>query len=230
MTKDPRSCALRHLRAFKPTWEADSVHEYIRCGRITASDKSSFDVPFVPLLKPWAKKPVLLVGSGREAARLEDLDTAEVVVIGLNRLIDLYDVDIWIHTHPANDVGGDLVDYLPVGEGRLGLSLGDVAGKGLGAALFMAKLQATLRALAPGRESIPALGAKLSGIFDRDGLPNRFTSLVYLEIASDSGEIRFLNAGHMPPLHLTAAGITELPRGGAALGILKQATFTEQFC
>lgn len=136
--------------------------------------------------------------------------------------------DIWIHTHPANDVGGDLVDYLPVGEGRLGLSLGDVAGKGLGAALFMAKLQATLRALAPGRESIPALGEKLSGIFDRDGLPNRFTSLVYLEIASDSGEIRFLNAGHMPPLHLTAAGITELPRGGAALGILKQATFTEQ--
>ena len=136
--------------------------------------------------------------------------------------------DIWLHTHPANDVGGDLVDSILIDEQRLGLSLGDVAGKGLGAALFMAKLQATLRALAPGRESIPALGAQLSGIFDRDGIPNRFTSLVYLEITSRNGEIRLLNAGHMPPLHLSAAGIRELPRGGAALGILKQATYEEQ--
>ena len=136
--------------------------------------------------------------------------------------------DIWIHTLPANDVGGDLVDSIPIDARTLGLSLGDVAGKGLGAALFMAKLQATLRALAPGRESIAALGAQLSGIFDRDGLPNRFTSLVYLEVTDDSGEIALLNAGHMPPLHLTGDTITELARGGPALGILKQATYSEQ--
>ena len=135
--------------------------------------------------------------------------------------------DIWIHTHPANDVGGDLVDYILIDENRLGLSLGDVAGKGLGAALFMAKLQATLRALAPGRESIPALGTQLSSIFDRDGLPNRFTSLVYLEVTHDSGEITMLNAGHMPPLHLTGGTIVEMPRGGPALGILKHAEYSE---
>ncbi|MFZ1730718.1 MAG: PP2C family protein-serine/threonine phosphatase [Bacteroidota bacterium] len=136
--------------------------------------------------------------------------------------------DIWIHTSPANDVGGDLVDYLYVDDGRLGLSLGDVAGKGLGAALFMAKLQSTLRALAPGRESIPLLGAKLSNIFDRDGLPNRFASLVYLEISHDGGEVSLLNAGHMPPLHIHGDEITELPRGGPALGIVKHSSFEEQ--
>jgi hypothetical protein len=136
--------------------------------------------------------------------------------------------DIWIHTSPANDVGGDLVDYLDVENDRLGLSLGDVAGKGLGAALFMAKLQSTLRALAPGRESIPLLGAKLSSIFDRDGLPNRFASLVYLEVTHDSGTVSLLNAGHMPPLHIRGDEITELARGGPALGIVKHSSFVEQ--
>lgn len=135
--------------------------------------------------------------------------------------------DIWIHTSPANDVGGDLVDYLSVGDDRLGLSLGDVAGKGLGAALFMAKLQSTLRALAPERENIPSLGAKLSSIFDRDGLPNRFASLVYLEVTHDSGVVSVLNAGHMPPLHVRGGDITELPRGGPALGIVKHSSYEE---
>jgi len=136
--------------------------------------------------------------------------------------------DIWIHTSPANDVGGDLVDYIMVEEGRLGLSLGDVAGKGLGAALFMAKLQSTLRALAPGRRSVADLGTQLSGIFDRDGLPNRFASLAYLEVTHDSGEVAVLNAGHMPPLHIRGSAITEMPRGGPALGIVKHSAYEEQ--
>lgn len=136
--------------------------------------------------------------------------------------------DIWTHTCPANDVGGDLVDYLPVGEERLGLSLGDVAGKGLGAALFMAKLQATLRALAPGRSTIDALGGEMNGIFERDGIPNRFASLVYLEITPGSGTIHFLNAGHMPPLHLHDGNVEELPRGGPALGIVAKAEYDMQ--
>jgi len=138
------------------------------------------------------------------------------------------DWEIWTHTCPANDVGGDLVDYLPVGPDRLGLSLGDVAGKGLGAALFMAKLQATLRALAPSRSTIDSLGLELNGIFERDGIPNRFASLVYLEIAPGSGAVQFLNAGHMPPLHLHDGVVDELPRGGPALGIVARAEYTTQ--
>src|SRR5512138_3275825 len=55
--------------------------------------------------------------------------------------------DIWLYSRSANDVGGDLVDYLQIDPQRLGVMLGDVAGKGLPAALLMAKLQATLRAL-----------------------------------------------------------------------------------
>ena len=57
---------------------------------------------------------------------------------------------IWLYTRPANEVGGDLVDYLKINENRIGLVIGDVAGKGLHAALLMAKLQATIRAISRG--------------------------------------------------------------------------------
>jgi hypothetical protein len=128
--------------------------------------------------------------------------------------------DVWLYTRPANEVGGDLVDYLEIDERRWGVALGDVAGKGLGAALLMAKLQATLRALAPGFDSLGELGTELNAIIYRDGLRNRFASLLYLELGPDSGDLRVLNAGHLPPVVLGKAKPEEMPRGGPALGLL----------
>ncbi|MGA7306121.1 MAG: PP2C family protein-serine/threonine phosphatase [Rhodothermales bacterium] len=136
--------------------------------------------------------------------------------------------DVFLYTRPANDVGGDLVDYLRVNDSRLALAIGDVAGKGLPAALFMAKLQATIRALAPDHQSLSSLGAEINRIFWRDKLPNRFASLVYFEIGSDSGTVRVLNAGHMPPLHLDREGVRTLRHGDVALGLTRDHEFTEQ--
>lgn len=135
--------------------------------------------------------------------------------------------DIWMVTRPANEVGGDLVDYLET-EDSLYLFLGDVAGKGLGAALLMSKLQATLRAVTPGERSLGALGVKMNHIFRRDGLPSRFVSLITLAIGRRESRIRFLNAGHMPPLLLRSGRVRELPSGHAALGILADAEYEEK--
>jgi hypothetical protein len=135
---------------------------------------------------------------------------------------------IWLYTQPANDVGGDLVDYLKITEDKLQIALADVAGKGLGAALMMAKLQATLRALAPNYRSLAALGAQVNEILCRDGLPNRFASLVYLELESNSNVIRILNAGHMPAIFIQDNKIQEMPRGSPALGLKRGITFNEQ--
>jgi len=136
--------------------------------------------------------------------------------------------DIWLYTRPANEVGGDMVDYIWIHEDRLGLALGDVAGKGLGAAMVMAKLQATLRALAPNFKSLSKLGSELNTIFRRDGLPNRFISLVYLELGPNSGKIRILNTGHLPPYILRHGKMKELNHGAAALGILPKPKYDEQ--
>jgi sigma-B regulation protein RsbU (phosphoserine phosphatase) len=131
-------------------------------------------------------------------------------------------------TRPANEVGGDLVDFLEIEKNRFGVALGDVAGKGLKAALLMAKLQATLRAVAADFHSLAELGAKLNAILRRDGLPDSFASLVYLELQPDAGIVRLLNAGHMPPIILKGAAIAETPHGAVAIGVLPEAVFTEQ--
>jgi hypothetical protein len=136
--------------------------------------------------------------------------------------------DVWLYTQPANDVGGDLVDYMRIDEARHGLALGDVAGKALPAALLMVKLQATLRALIPQSGSLSDFGAAVNRILERDGLINRFATLVYLLLTADSGAVRILNAGHPPPLLVRGQQIQELPRGSVALGILPDAAFVEQ--
>lgn len=135
--------------------------------------------------------------------------------------------DSWIYTRPANDVGGDLVDFIHVDNRRLGMALGDVAGKGLAAALLMAKLQATVRALVPLADSLDALGDEINRIFVRDGLPTRFASLFYMEVEPDSNAVRLLNAGHLPPLVGREGRVDTLSRGAPALGLTGKSRYAE---
>jgi sigma-B regulation protein RsbU (phosphoserine phosphatase) len=137
------------------------------------------------------------------------------------------DWDIWLFTKPANDVGGDLVDFQKLGENRYSAAIGDVAGKGLGAALMMAKLQATLRALAPNFSSLPELGQKINDILHRDRVPKSFASLVYFEFSSSNNKIKIFNAGHMPPVILRKTDVEEMPKGDVALGLMPGTNYVE---
>jgi serine phosphatase RsbU (regulator of sigma subunit) len=135
--------------------------------------------------------------------------------------------EVWSSTRPANDVGGDLVDYLHE-HGEIGVVLGDVAGKGMGAALLMAKLQATLRALATDHADLADLARRLNEILHRDGLDNRFATFFYASIRPGAGRLRWVNAGHNPPLLLRAGGaVEELPASGLPLGVLPGISYTE---
>ena len=136
--------------------------------------------------------------------------------------------DLWLHTEPANDVGGDLIDHLQIDDSHHGVALGDVSGKALPAALLMVKLQATLRALTPQFDRLSELGAAINRILERDGLANGFATLVYLVLATDSGDVRVLNAGHMPPIVARGGAIDRMDYGSMALGMMPDATFSEQ--
>jgi sigma-B regulation protein RsbU (phosphoserine phosphatase) len=135
--------------------------------------------------------------------------------------------DAWLFTQSANDVGGDLVDFIKLDDNRSGFALGDVAGKGLSAALLMVKLQSTLRALVSDFQSLSELAAKVNYIFYRDGLRNIFASLVYLEIISESNHVRLFNAGHFPPVIVKGNELTELSKGAPALGLMSNTQFAE---
>jgi len=135
--------------------------------------------------------------------------------------------NIWLYTRSANDVGGDLVDIISINKSRYGLTIGDVAGKGLPAALLMTKLQATIRALAPDFSSLSKLAAKINAIFFRDSLPSRFASLIFLEVTTQGDSIRFVNCGHFPPFLIEKNQITEMEKGAPALGIMANVDFSE---
>ena len=133
---------------------------------------------------------------------------------------------VWSVTRPANDVGGDLVDYVEV-PGGVSLVLGDVAGKGLGAALLAAKLQATVRAVAAESRSLAELGRRLNAVLHRDGIENRYATLFLAEIAPGSGDVRFLNAGHNPAIVVRCGGGERLGASGAPLGMFGEASYGE---
>ncbi|KUG26393.1 serine phosphatase rsbu, regulator of sigma subunit [hydrocarbon metagenome] len=136
--------------------------------------------------------------------------------------------NVWLFTTSANDVGGDLIDYLQLSENKYGISIGDVAGKGLSAALIMAKLQATIRALADVNVSLTELISKINKIFHRDSLKSIFASLLYLEIFENENKVKFINAGHMPPVIVKKDSIEPLKKGGPALGLLKELELPEE--
>ena len=136
--------------------------------------------------------------------------------------------NLWLFTRPANEVGGDLVDFMHLNGDRYGIAIGDVSGKGLGAALLMVKIQATLRALAPDYPSLPSFIGKLNQILSRDRIPGSFTSLIFLSLTTASDRIRYVNAGHMRPLLVSGADANELPKGDVALGLASDTTYTEQ--
>jgi len=133
--------------------------------------------------------------------------------------------DVFLFTSSANEVSGDLVDFLKINDQQFAITIADVAGKGLSAALITAKLQATVRAFADTSSTPSDLTNKTNKIFNRDSLPNIFASMIYLEISTTSNEIKFANAGHFPPIILSNEGVTELEKGDAALGILANGTY-----
>lgn len=135
---------------------------------------------------------------------------------------------LWLFMRSANEVGGDLVDFIKIDDERFGVAVGDVAGKGLRAALMTAKLQSTLRALVTESPSLSNLIGKLNRIFCRDSLPNLFASLVYVQLEENSGKVRLVNAGHLPPILVQGSQAVSLAKGGAALGLIPTADFSEQ--
>jgi serine phosphatase RsbU (regulator of sigma subunit) len=136
--------------------------------------------------------------------------------------------DVSLYTRSANDVGGDLVDVLRLDGTRHAITVADLAGKGLPAALLMAKLQATIRALAPDASSLPDLARRVNRTLYRDGIPGSFATMIYLELAADSPRVRLVNAGHMPPFVLRGRTFEELPRGALALGVTADVHYVQQ--
>ncbi len=129
-------------------------------------------------------------------------------------------------SRPANTVGGDFYEILPLGDGRLVTAVGDVAGKGSPAALLMALLLAMMRTLADERLEPADLLERLNVQVCRQAPGSRFITLFYSVLDTTTGQLTFVNAGHTPPLLLGAdCRVTRLQEGGVALGLFEASTY-----
>jgi phosphoserine phosphatase RsbU/P len=137
-------------------------------------------------------------------------------------------LDLAGRTVACRTVGGDYYDYLKFSDGRVGLLVGDVAGKGMPASLLMSSLQARVHVVFDEGEDLASKMTSLNKATCRTCPDNRFITF-FLTVADPStGELVFSNAGHNPPLLVRASGGFEtLSGGGMILGILPMATYQE---
>ncbi len=102
---------------------------------------------------------------------------------------------------PARGIGGDYYDFLSLSGGRWGIAIGDVSGKGIGAALLMASLQASLRAQALHPHSdLTALIGDVNRLVYESSPTAFFASLFYAEYQPATRMLQYVNAGHTPPI------------------------------
>ena len=124
---------------------------------------------------------------------------------------------------PALEVGGDYFDVIQLAEKRIGICVGDVAGKGITAALLMANLQASFRAFATADASPQLVCSKLNTFLCANTAPGKFVTFFYAVLDADERTLTYENAGHSPGLLLRSNGTTECLRGGGAvLGALPE--------
>ena len=219
--------------------EIDSV---VRCIELGAVDY---------LAKPF--DPVLLkarVGASLEKKRLrdevrghlarveEELEAARQLQMGM--LPTTFPpstarrpIEIFAAMEPAREVGGDLYDFFDLDDGTLCFFIGDVSGKGVPSALFMARTKNVIRLLsrllrgADGSAPTPAeIVAAVNRELCQDNVWMMFVTLFFGMLDPRTGELRFTNAGHNPPYHLNGNGLTPVTGcKGRPLGVRENSTY-----
>ncbi len=127
---------------------------------------------------------------------------------------------------PCRAIGGDFFEISEPDPGRIGLAMGDVAGKGPAAALLASMLQGMLATEARSGDGPAATLARINHGLAGRRLEARFATLVCAALSAD-GRLTYTNAGHNPPALLTRSGIKRLTAGGPILGAFPEATFEE---
>ena len=134
---------------------------------------------------------------------------------------------------PALGVGGDYYDFLALPEGQLGIAVGDVSGKGIGAALLMASLQASLRSeAARAPQDIAPVVANVNRLVYQASTSNRYATFFYAQYDPARRQLTYVNAGHNPPMlfrkNADACQMLRLEAGGTVVGLLESYPYEQE--
>jgi phosphoserine phosphatase RsbU/P len=132
---------------------------------------------------------------------------------------------------PAYEVGGDFYDFLKLPDDRIGIVIGDVSGKGISAALYMARLTRDLRYFALAESDPARVLSWMNQAVGEGGQDDIFVTLVYVVLDGPKKQIQVANAGHMPPIvrRKSEGEVIVLDRiSGLPLGVLPDPEYTTE--
>ncbi|MBA7683947.1 Phosphoserine phosphatase RsbU [subsurface metagenome] len=130
---------------------------------------------------------------------------------------------------PCYQVGGDYYDFIPIDDNRLGIVIADVSGKGVGASLLMASLRAALQSELFPRYKVDEMAGKLNNFIHRSSSPNSFITFFFCELDKKTDELRYINAGHNPPIILDKKGkVYRMESCGFCLGMFPSVDYGVQ--
>jgi sigma-B regulation protein RsbU (phosphoserine phosphatase) len=136
--------------------------------------------------------------------------------------------DMTAVSFPCREIGGDYYDYIARRDGKLALAVGDVSGKGTGAALLMSSVHAAVRAQAQTSASVSEVMCEINSYIYENSPSNKYLTLFYSVLDPLTGELTYSNGGHNPPLLMRATGeIITLDKGGLPVGLMPGMTYEE---
>ena len=139
-------------------------------------------------------------------------------------------VEICASSEMCEAVGGDYVGYFPFGDGRFLVLLGDVSGKGIGAALVMSSLHAACRALVRHVHAIEDVTNILNETFVETTGAGTFVTMLIMLVDPIGRRVHFIRAGHNPPFSITGSGTTILfdNGGGPPVGLFSKTRYRRE--
>jgi phosphoserine phosphatase RsbU/P len=136
--------------------------------------------------------------------------------------------DMTAVSFPCREIGGDYYDYIPRRDGKMALAVGDVSGKGTGAALLMSSVHAAVRAQTQARTSISEIMGEINSYIYENSPSSKYLTLFYSVLDPLTGELTYSNGGHNTPLLMKASGeIIRLDKGGLPVGLLPGISYDE---
>jgi sigma-B regulation protein RsbU (phosphoserine phosphatase) len=190
--------------------------------------------------KPWEDVTLLEIvqreiedaqaSKRRDAKQQREFEDARLIQRGLlpAAMPQAAGVQLASSWQPADGVGGDCFDAIPFAGGGVGLSIADVAGKGVPAALLMSNLQAAVRAFAQEGAAPGSVCTSVNRLLCRNMASGRFVTFCYVRLDTSTGKLAYANAGHNPPLLIRGGGgVDMLAPSGTVLGVFADSAYDQ---
>lgn len=132
--------------------------------------------------------------------------------------------------HPHDQVGGDYFDVMKLSDNSVGFCMADVSGKGMAAALLMSNFQAMVRVLFTAKCNLTSLVQDLNQRVCQNTKGEKFITFFVGRYNTNTGELSYVNAGHLPPMLRHGNKVTTLEAGCIGLGMLDDLMGVEQGC